>query len=233
MNRPKRLIISLLLAFSFLTSLANALASGWTRSHDDLQWNRHVASCAYFDYYSMPIQTTGSRGDYWSKIFSRSQCVDLLAEKNGVLEDLYPFSVRVPGGDNKYLESSSVFEPSYSQFEVILKTVDGANFSKTSPVGFSALGSLVSSDQDVGEIKVSFAYGARIFYTSGPGGSGQHFKVESGERVFEGLLPVCIEWCLLDFSSRLLEDEVVVEFSDRSQNWGEWFALGVPSENTE
>ena len=53
--------------------------------------------------------------------------------------------------------------------------------------------------------------------------------MKTGNQLLTGLLPVCIEWCTLNFSSDLLSNEFNVNFADDGKSWGEWFAIAAPN----
>lgn len=87
---------------------------------------------------------------------------------------------------------------------------------------------MITGDEDRGSITLSMQKGARILYTSGPGGRAQYFELRSTSKLFFGRLPICVQWCSLVFSFDELPSEFVVKFSDNGTSWGEWFAIGMP-----
>lgn len=209
-----------------LAALGNAFISGWSRTHDDIQWERHVASCTHFESYSMPIQTTGERNNTWVKEYPREACERLAINGNDTASSLYPFTIDtqselVP----QQLEDSHVPNDS---IQVVSQNIDGTNYSRSAPEGFYPLGSLVTDDADTGSVTLAIQKGTQLLFTSGPGGSEQRYTVNGDDQAFTGRLPVCIEWCTLNFSSDLLPDEFTVELADDGSTWGEWFAIGLP-----
>jgi hypothetical protein len=221
-------VIQFASAVVLIAGLCNALISGWSRNHDDAEWELHIASGVHFKNYNIPIMFDGSRNTLWSKRYSKFQCEALLSNKNIGASNLYPFTI-VKRLDLDNLQTAKDKKAANGYLvEVLQKNVEGTNYSRSAPAGYRPLGSYVTGDSDTGSVTLAMQRGARLLFTSGPGGNNQRYTVDGGKQTFSGRLPVCINWCLLDFSSDLLPDEFTVELSDEGLLWGEWFAIGLP-----
>jgi hypothetical protein len=108
---------------------------------------------------------------------------------------LYPFTV-------SSLDQKKEFDLIHNITDFIVNnSLLGTNFINSAPDGFYPIGSYVRSDADLGGITFSLKKGNSILYTSGPGGNNQIYIVKTSSELFKGKLPVCIEWCYLEFSS--------------------------------
>ena len=143
------------------------------------------------------------------------------------INSLYPFTIH-------NLSETALWSPNeysglvFNDQKIISNNLKGANFKRTAPTGYIPLGSFFNGDDDIGSISLTVNKGDMLLFTSGPGGKEQHFSVSSKGQTFSGILPVCINWCALNFSSDFLGDEFSVTLEDKGRSWGEWFAIGVP-----
>lgn len=216
---------SLLLLAALALSIHNIFNAGWSRGHDDIEWSRNIESCTHFDNYLVPLQGNGDRAHFWRASYSREMCNFLAAKQKVETDNLYPFVVKEVSG---YFSSKLRHDADSFRSAIIKNELKGSNYDHSAPAGHIPLGTWGTGDGDTGSITLSMQKGAQILYTSGPGGTSQYFNLHSPSISFFGHLPVCLQWCSLEFSFDELPSEFVVTLSDAGASWGEWFAVGIP-----
>jgi hypothetical protein len=171
-KKPLRLIFFVTI---LIASFVNALTSGWSRTHDDIKFKKHLNSCAHFEEYSMPIQTTGSLSNVWRVDYMKVICIKMSDMKNLNSEpflNLFPFETLTLNEDN--LKENNKLA---NNAKIIFNDLKGKNFSKITPLNFEVIGSYIKSDNDTGRVSISMKKGESIIFSSGPGGKNQIFIV--------------------------------------------------------
>ncbi len=103
----------------------------------------------------------------------------------------------------------------------------GTDYYKSKISRIKILGSFIQSDADKGSVSLRLKRGDRILYRSGPTRGNQYLQFNvPNERV---VLPVSLDWKIIDFSSRALPNTFNVTIYDNGDGWGEWSAVGVLS----
>ena len=102
----------------------------------------------------------------------------------------------------------------------------GTDFYHSNIPGLTVFGSYLTSDSDKGSIVLRLNRGDRLLYRSGPTGGRQLAQVK-GDYELINILPVALEWMLLEFSSDRLPDTFEIEFIDNGDSWGEWSAISL------
>ena len=89
----------------------------------------------------------------------------------------------------------------------------------------AVFGSYVNGDADKGKISLFVKDFDQVLYRSGPTGGNQSIRL-LGEENTQWTLPTAENWIMLSFS---LGDnrELLVEFIDDGDSWGEWSAVGL------
>lgn len=102
----------------------------------------------------------------------------------------------------------------------------GADYYRSKHPNFKVYGTFISSDSDVGQIKLIIKNNDSIYYRSGPSSIGQRITINDSTYN----LPLASEWTLLTFRSKQEEaQEVILE--DAGSEWGQWSAIAVRSLN--
>ncbi len=102
----------------------------------------------------------------------------------------------------------------------------GRDYNKSDFEHMKVLGSLIDSDADVGSITLKMNRGDRLYYRSGPVSNRQTLEI-LGSDTKPIVLPISIEWQLLEFSSRDLPEAFKAKFTDAGDAWGEWSAIAI------
>ncbi|MES2823707.1 MAG: hypothetical protein V4732_08905 [Pseudomonadota bacterium] len=104
----------------------------------------------------------------------------------------------------------------------------GTDYYKTMIDGVKIYGSFIHSDADIGKITLNLNRGDKFYYRSGPTGGRQTLKIN--DKSFPTVvLPVAIEWTILEFNNPNLLGTFSVDLSDSGDQWGEWSAIAVLS----
>lgn len=102
----------------------------------------------------------------------------------------------------------------------------GTDYYKSNFDGKRVLGSYVKSDHDVGEIRLKLQKGDSIYYRTGPVHTSQIVTIQSNSPA-EFTVPGAKDWVEMNFTGRKLPDEFIVQFSDQGNQWGEWSAIAL------
>jgi hypothetical protein len=105
-------------------------------------------------------------------------------------------------------------------------TWTGRDFFKSEFEHMNVLGSHIDSDAHIGSITLKMNRGDRLYYRSGPVSNRQTLEI-LGSSIKPMVLPISLEWQLLEFSSRDLPEVFKVKFTDAGDAWGEWSAIAV------
>ncbi|MDP1666455.1 MAG: hypothetical protein Q8L79_15190 [Methylobacter sp.] len=104
----------------------------------------------------------------------------------------------------------------------------GTDYFKSSIPGFRVIGSLIKSENDTGMVTLHLRRDDRILYRSGPRVAEQFVLVNNGGAgKFHTILPLALEWSVLEFSNTQLPDEFDVTLIDAGTKWGEWSAIAL------
>ena len=95
--------------------------------------------------------------------------------------------------------------------------------------GVTVLGSFIQSDADTGAISLRLKRGDRLLYRSGPTGGRQFIRLNNKDGL-KTLLPVSLDWQIIEFSNPVLPAEFVITLSDEGSGWGEWSAVALKIE---
>ncbi len=205
-----RALPAVLLVFGFV----NAVTSGWSRDHADIQWTRNLASCVHFTDYSMPIQFDGS-ANFWYHTYTREQCRVLGGEASELDEpDLFLFTVRMltppaPAARPPVIAAQTAIES---------RSIDGVEYLQS------------STGDEASTLTTSMKRGDHVVVLTSDRANGLRYRVEAPRGTVSGVLPLCREACLLDFSSDLLPEQFTVTFLDEGRGPDDWFAIGSPSQ---
>lgn len=129
-----------------------------------------------------------------------------------------------------YITSKTVFGayPDVIKADSITEVGDwtGSDFYHSQHHDLKVLGSFVTSDADIGRIKLVINNGDSIYYRSGPSSIGQHVRIN--KTTYN--LPLANEWVLLTFEFKTEgPQEIILE--DIGSEWGQWSAIAVRSSN--
>ncbi len=214
--------------FFLSLSVANAIPF-LTRQHDALGWSDHLASCAQFSEYKMPIHFDGVAVKAWSVDLKGSVCKNLI-EKDYFGRDLllktYPYKI---SGKLQEMNLQNLKIPDISRVQN--PEVQGADyFSKVSgkssaPKGYQIYGTYKSSNADVGSIEFTLHRGETILFRSESLTGHQFISIEGHDKIFLNKAPVGDDWMAIEFSNRLLPDTFKVKVSDRGDGGGAWSAV--------
>lgn len=102
----------------------------------------------------------------------------------------------------------------------------GRDYNKSDFEHMKVLGSLIDSDADVGSITLKMNRGDRLYYRSGPVSKRQTLEILDSS-IKPIVLPISLEWQLLEFSSRDFPEVFKAKFTDAGDAWGEWSAIAV------
>ena len=107
-------------------------------------------------------------------------------------------------------------------------TWTGTDFYRSKIGNLIVFGSYISSDNDVGALKMHAKRGDKILYRSGPVADNQRIIIESdGLRTLLIKVPASAEWETLDFSGNHWPEKFIITFVDSGTGWGEWSAVAV------
>jgi hypothetical protein len=95
--------------------------------------------------------------------------------------------------------------------------------------GVTVLGSFIQSDADTGAISLRLKRGDRLLYRSGPTGGRKFIRLNNKDSL-RTLLPVSLDWQILEFSNPVLSAEFVISLSDEGSGCGEWSAVALKIE---
>lgn len=112
-----------------------------------------------------------------------------------------------------------------AQSVVLPNTWSGTDSFRSSFPGLKIYGSFVRADSDTGTVSVHLKRGDRVLYRSGPTAGNQVVTLDNDSKKI--MLPVSLEWVVLDFSSPHLPEQFVATFKDEGSGWGEWTAIAV------
>jgi hypothetical protein len=134
--------------------------------------------------------------------------------------------IKIPNIFFKIIDSNNLsIKPTVKSSSLIgINEWTGKDFEKSKMHGMKVIGSLVNSDSDLGTVSLRLKRGDRLYYRSGPTPGRQKIEIV-GYDFDPVMLPKCLNWELLEFSSDKLPDEFVVKFIDDGDGWGEWSAL--------
>lgn len=104
----------------------------------------------------------------------------------------------------------------------------GSDYYKSEIAGVNVIGSFIKSDADKGSVSLRIKRGDKILYRSGPTQGNQYLQFNVPNERVE--LPASPDWGVLEFSSKALPDSFIVTIHDNGDGWGEWFALGLLSQ---
>ncbi|MGM8227443.1 hypothetical protein ACSV5M_12725 [Cellvibrio sp. ARAG 10.3] len=98
----------------------------------------------------------------------------------------------------------------------------GSDYYRSHHPELNVYGTFVSSDSDVGKIKLVIKNGDSIYYRSGPSSIGQRITIDNSTYN----LPLANEWVLLTLKIKTEgAQEVILE--DSGSEWGQWSAIAV------
>lgn len=108
----------------------------------------------------------------------------------------------------------------------------GGDYFRTTFSGVRFIGSYVTSDSDIGTLRISLKKNDQIFYRSGPRTSRQVILINDGSgNKFSTSLPIVTDWSILHFSNPKLPDKFDLTLIDSGTSWGEWIAIGLKQKN--
>ena len=123
------------------------------------------------------------------------------------------------GPENVTVKAESVLSPN---------TWSGTDSFHSKFKGLKIYGSFVRADSDTGTVSVRLKRGDRVLYRSGPTAGNQVVTLDNDSKKI--MLPVSLEWVVLDFSSPHLPEQFLATFKDEGSGWGEWTAIAVLEE---
>ena len=218
----ERMFFTISLSILLVGSLIQGLPV-WIREDSNLQALKHARSCEFFEEYRFPVHSDGSLARSWSFQIEGSKCREL---SEGSL-------VKVRSGDGTYFPYTSSLQmtPIEACSETIAfrwsSTVDGSSYSELPPPGCKIVGTLVTSDQDTGKIKLNLSRGSSVAYRSDFLSGSQIVNIEGSGRLFKSTLPSTPGWVVLTFSNQLLPKLFTVVIEDPGGGFGEWSAVMV------
>jgi hypothetical protein len=215
-------------------SAANAVPVLW-RTHEPLHWGMHVASCARFEGWVVPIQSDGIRAHAWRMPLTGEQCRRMLASDPFRATDAF-------AGSPFRFAGTAAEDPDSSR----LATVDallagsaaGSDYDSRAS-GVPSLGATLihgtygEPGTQAGAVRLRLRRGDQVWYRSEPYARHQHIVIEGLEARFASPRPVTRDWTLLDFSNSALPDAFTVAFvdgdggADGAEGRGEWSAVAL------
>lgn len=201
------------------------------RHHDPLDWARHVASCADFDTYLLPVHTDGDASRRWAAAVDGATCARRAAR------DPFAAPSALPHHAHRLVDPAParVEVPTFARAAALVASPDvprGADyFSVVSGTpsfpGARIVGSFVGSDDDTGSWRIVLARGDRLWWRSGAGARRQRIEVVGATDRFVAEMPPAPEWTVLEFSSARLPDRFELRLVDDGRGPGEWSAVAL------
>jgi hypothetical protein len=201
------------------------------RTHQPLNWQLHLRSCAKFDQYRLPVQTDGNKAHTWPLDWSGATCQQLIehdwfrpAQSTPTVAyrviGTYPDKNRPPAqrlpGKQAVLQHNWRGQDYPSRAE-----------KKDSLPGHDILGTFFESDTESGVMRIRLHRGDQIWLRSEPESHLQQIQVIGMEDRFTNPLPSTSEWVLIEFSNDDLPGEFTIELTDGGGGWGEWMAVSL------
>lgn len=196
---------------------------GWSRTHDNLYWQKHVYSCRFFSQYTIPIQCDGSASRAWGIQLSGSDCLawlkkDIFFNKKSSLSSTFAYTVK-----QNYTNLSKF------SVQLISNSMLGSDYQKSEIIGYNVIGSYHQSDHDTGEVKLKIHKNSHILYRSGPNNQHQSLSIDGFEEKFISKPLAADNWVALLFENSQLPEEFVVIIKDEGSSFGEWSAVAIPT----
>ena len=217
LNNSNRILVIIFLLFSILNLSTN---NAFKRTHDDLEWKKHLISCMYYDDYNIPIHNSGNKS-YTSYLYlNKYQCKNFGISKI-YLKKVMPFPFKV---FNNNIKNYTYNYQINNKNEI----AGGSNYDKLAPLNTILLGTYKTSDADVGNIEITIPKKTKLYFQSGPkNNKNLKYEIIYENKLYTGILPVCTEWCILSFE--LFNSEFTLKLIDQGKNWGEWIAIALPN----